>query len=196
MLDPPVVTASSSAFSALSTLISSAELRRIVHAQVKAMLRDRRIDGQDAEDLTQQIMLFLLQNQTRVLSGHDPRRGRFRNYVRAIARHQVLCAITKADRRNRLCPGLAIGDEVPDMTAMGPLAEQTVVARDLCDRLLSRLEAKLQSDDIVITRMRFFQERSARDIAKQVRTSEQAVYERIRRIRGLAQAFLRENSVG
>ncbi|MFI5301981.1 MAG: hypothetical protein ACHREM_28150, partial [Polyangiales bacterium] len=109
----------------------------------RARSADRRDLRQEVEDLTQDVLCLLFADDARILRMWDPARGMsLRNYVGLIAERET-GHILKSGRRTPWALTPTDDDKLEPMLPADDGPEAALVAKQILDRVWTRLEAEL-----------------------------------------------------
>jgi DNA-directed RNA polymerase specialized sigma24 family protein len=131
--------------------------------------------NQESADLTQEVLVALLDDGCRVLRAWDPSRGlSLKNYVGLVAARQV-ASILRTGRRS---PWSEDPTPESDLVGVAGLAttEAGFVARELFDRLLQRLYEEVSPRGMQLFRALFLEERPIGDVCRDFQMTEAAAY--------------------
>ena len=156
-----------------------------VQYSVAAVLRYRRPGSrlaQDRDDLVQEVFRYLLDNDARPLRLWDPERagGRsLRSWVGLIAGRHAGRILARRQAR--------VAGEIGDAESVEPaepsVLADTVVQRDLLDKLLDRLGDDLNEDEVALFEAIFVEVRPATEVAKDLGIPANTVHKRCQRLR-------------
>jgi DNA-directed RNA polymerase specialized sigma24 family protein len=182
------------------------ELYRLYCYPIYAFIRRRGHGRQDAQDLTQDFFVHLLEKGT--LGRADPERGRFRNFLLGALEHFLANAAARAgaSKRGGGCQWVFLDDDSAEdryqlAAPEGMTAEKLFEARwaiALIEATFARLRSELESEgkgDLFEALQRFLlgrEEASYRQVAQAQSLSLGALKTAIHRLRGRYRALLRE----
>jgi len=199
-----LVTASS-AEEAAEARAAFEELYRLYCYPVYAFIRRSGYGRQDAQDLTQDFFVHLLEKST--LGRADPQRGRFRTFLLGTLEYFLANAAERASaaKRGGGCQWVFLDDDSADndyqlVASKGLTAEklfETRWAATLIEATLARLRAELpESKGRVFEKLQGFllgrEEASYQQVANTLNLSLGALKTTIHRMRGRFRALLRE----
>ena len=139
--------------------------------------RRGRAPGQEVEDITQSVLLYLFAHGGRALLRWDPARGReLESFVGLVAR-RVTAAILRSRRRS---PWSEVPVQPEDLdeqnvaSTWGP--ESSAISRDMLVALTGRVRARLTARGVEMFEMLFLDERPTEDICATTGMAPHAVY--------------------
>lgn len=130
---------------------------------------------QEVEELVQQVFVTLFENDAAALRAWRPERGlSLNNWIGLLAEQQVL-ALLRTRKRN---PWTEEPTEIEDLdrTSSEPTPEHETLHRDVLDRLLDRLQARVSPLGWHLFRLLFLEDREIADAAHRSGLSTTAVY--------------------
>jgi len=198
--------AASSAEEAAQARAALAELYRLYCYPVYAFIRRRGYGRQDAQDLTQDFFVHLLEKST--LGRADPQRGRFRNFLLGTLAYFLANAAERASaaKRGGGCQWVVLDDAsaendyqlaAPEGLTPEKLFEARWAAK-LVEATLACLRGELESEGKghVFEKLQGFllgrEEASYQEVANALSSSLGALKTTIHRMRGRFRALLRE----
>jgi RNA polymerase sigma factor (sigma-70 family) len=179
-------------------------LYRVYCYPVYAFIRRRGYDRQDAQDLTQDFFVYLLEKSA--LGRADPRRGRFRSFLLGTLEHFLAHAAERARTRKRGgdCQFVYLDDDTAEnryQLAARMTAEKIFEARwaaALIEAALARLRVELQASgkgrlfEAVQNFLLSGEDASYQQVADSLGLSLGAIKTAIHRMRSRYRALLRE----
>lgn len=181
---------------ALTKLVN--ELIPVIRVEVGvALLRRARSRGrdprQDLDDFSQSILLYLLNNDGKLLRQWDPERGRsLASFVRLIARQRV----SRTLQGHKGNPWSDEPTELADFEKLSPEPtrdDQILESRDQLRVLMEQLRARLSERGLLLFQMIYVEQRSIAEVAKTVGMSRGALDAWNSRTRKLARKLAREH---
>lgn len=142
-----------------------AELHRLYHARVLAFAHKRLSDAAEAEDVAQDVFLALFRSIDRYEG-----RSSLLTWIFGIAHHEVCNRF-----RRRSVEASAFGDEVYEVAAPAPSAEEVIDASRALRRCAETLERTVSPTQRKIFALRYGAARSVESIARETGRSAGAV---------------------
>lgn len=168
----------------------------VVHARARVFLSrrpDRRIAGKDADDLTQEVWLSLLDDDGRLLRAWDPDRGMaLEGYVGLLTRRQLWRNIeaSSAQKRGGGVAPVAL-ESAPEPVAPDD-PERATMSAQLLARLRAHLFEQLPARGQLVYAALYEDGRDVSQTAEVLGVNRQVVYNWQHRIRKLARGFFAE----
>lgn len=161
-----------------------------LHRRANAVGRDAR---QDVDDFVQDVLVYLLAQQGRVLRRWDPQRGRsLVSFVRLVTRHRVARGL-EGFRGNPWSDDPTEGEQLEQLEHRhvdDDAAFRQLASRDQLARLLEQLRARLNERGLLLFRLIYVEQRPIPEVCDTVGMSRAAVDQwtsRLRQwVRGLA----------
>jgi RNA polymerase sigma-70 factor (ECF subfamily) len=151
----------------------------------------RGLSPEGAEDLTQEVLLKLFQQLPQYR--HDPSRGQFRGWLKAVVNN----ALTDFWRRQRRRPerdgvgGTAFLERLGDLASPEPAGELSGLieehARTTAAEVLDRVRAKLKETTWQAFYQTMVEQRPAAEVARELRLSVASVYKANYRVKQMLQ---------
>ena len=169
----------------------------VVQAEVGyALMRGATIESRDprqeVRDFVQEIFVALLAKQGKVLRSWDPERGRsLDSFVRLVARRHV-AATLRSGRRNPWVDKPVASDELDRDTNDEADPTRRLESADRLDKLLDRLERRLDERGMLLFRMLYVEERGVEEVMEITDMTRDAVYAWRSRFRKLVTTLARE----
>jgi RNA polymerase sigma-70 factor (ECF subfamily) len=174
----------------------------VVHARVARVLaRDARAKRarSEVDDLTQDVLVSLLENDGRALRAWDPARGRsLASFVSLLADHAAV-SILRSSRRTPWREEPAIDDEIEAAGAehpggADPSTESVVASRQMLTLVAERLRSELTPRGLELFALLVVEERPVAEVCDRLSMKRDAVYAWRYRLAKLASRLVDEFS--
>jgi len=147
-------------------------------SRTHTVVRQRRCVRQEVDDLVQEVFVTLFDREARALRGWDAARGTpLAGYVAVVA-DNTIASLLRSGRRRPWRDDVS-GDEddgVQGLASDRPPPEAHAVTRQLCGRLLDRMEAELSPRAMSLFVALVVDERSVADVCRETGMTADAVY--------------------
>lgn len=159
---------------------------------IKTLLRDRSRSGggvaQEAEDMTQEVLLSLFSEDLRIFRAWQPERGlSLESFVAFVARRQALSLLrTRRTNPFHLQPTDPADLENQPPSSRGRDAHRSTEHRQSLERLALALRARLSPIGLEMFQRLFVEEQSVSDISRNTGLSAESVYQWRTRIKKAA----------
>lgn len=148
-----------------------------------ALVHGARIESRDprqeVRDFVQEVFVQLLAKRGKVLRSWDPERGRsLDSFVRLVARRQV-AAILRSGRRSPWADKPVAADELErerELIVSDAATVARVESAEQLERLLARLDERLDERGMLLFRMLYVEERSVEEVMQTTDMTRDAVY--------------------
>jgi RNA polymerase sigma factor (sigma-70 family) len=165
-----------------------------LHRRASAVGRDA---TQDVDDFVQDVLVYLLAQDGRVLRRWDPRRGRsLASFVRLVARHRVARRL-EGFRGNPWSAEPTADEQLEGLDTDGhdDSAFRHLASRERLARLLEQLRARLDERGLLLFRLIYVEQRPILEVCETVGMSRAAVDQWSSRLRQWARGLAEKEAI-
>lgn len=167
----------------------------VIHARVaRALMRSPRRSGrnwrQEVEDRVQEVLVFLFDDDARVLRSWDQARGlSLRNFVGLVADRQM-ASVLRSGKQSPWTEDPTLSEALEELTEPSASAEPGIMAKSRVEALLRELEARLSPVGRSLFLRLVVEERPIEEVASDTGMKAPALYQWRSRLLKLARAIL------
>lgn len=167
----------------------------VIHARVaRALVRSPRRAGrawrQEVEDRVQEVLVFLFEQDARVLRSWDQARGlSLRNFVGLVADRQM-ASVLRSGKQSPWTEDPTLSDELEELAEPAGSPEPEILAKSRVEALLRELESRLSPVGKSLFLRLVVEERPIEEVASSTGLKPPALYQWRSRLLKLARAIL------